>query len=223
MSDSRSPSDDEQQKNDAELGEVRELVGLHKTQHRRANQHPGEDFFDERWLTDAAAELLAELGREQHDEQRDQRALDNVAPGNGSDIRGILSSAAVDASPPSRRAGRPRVQFYPALEPVALGGSRRRSTGASSWAAWRGDPGARRRRRKLADDRRRGAAVVRIEAIDVAGAVAARQRPAQEALAPSCGDCACRAGRAGNRAHHRRPGSSCTTRSHRSNGSRCSS
>ena len=62
--------DPEEQEDDAELGEdPQHLADLDQAQHRGPDQHPAEDLADDRRLPDPLEDLVAELGREQDEEE----------------------------------------------------------------------------------------------------------------------------------------------------------
>ena len=66
----RLEADPEQQEDDPELGEdLEHLARLDEPEDRRADEHAGEDLADDRRLAQAPEELVAELRREQDDEQ----------------------------------------------------------------------------------------------------------------------------------------------------------
>ena len=62
--------DPEEQEDDAELGEdPQHLADLDQPQHRGPDQDPAEDLADDRRLPDPLEDLVAELGREQDQEE----------------------------------------------------------------------------------------------------------------------------------------------------------
>ena len=69
--------DPEQQEHDPQLGEdLEHLVRLDEAEHGRPDHDAGEDLADDRGLADALEQLVPELRREQHREQRRQRVGD---------------------------------------------------------------------------------------------------------------------------------------------------
>ena len=92
----RLQADPEEQEDDAELGEdPQHLADLDQAEHRGTDQNPAEDLADDRRLADPLEDLVAELGREQDQEEvgEDPGGVAGGGEGEGGDdVHGKLQA-----------------------------------------------------------------------------------------------------------------------------------